>query len=83
MASITIFYGKRYRTLRSAEIEVIIIPPNADYHTDNEDIGEDNLQPADFPKDVADEIEGTSPVMMKIHPQPRKARTRRICLHPK
>ena len=68
------FYGKRFKTLESAadnieesshnDIDVIIIPTDVDYQTDNEDIDEDNLLPAVLPKDIPGQIEVSMQVMM-------------------
>ncbi|XP_031343006.1 piggyBac transposable element-derived protein 2-like [Photinus pyralis] len=63
------FYGKRFATLASAEdaiantkfpnseIDVVIIPPEPDYQTDEEEFDEDDLVTASLPQDVPGEIE--------------------------
>lgn len=61
------FYGNRYRTLGLAaddlasssrqDVSVVIIPPDVDYQTDNEEIDEDDLQSQNIPNDVPGEIE--------------------------
>lgn len=62
------FYGKRFNSLVSAldemscneefvNADIVIIPPEADYVTDEEDIDEDNMKTVEMPQDVPGEVE--------------------------
>lgn len=61
-----VFYGKRYNTLGAAveavslqdsSADMVIIPPDVDQQTDEEDIDEDVIMNTDFPIDVPREME--------------------------
>ncbi|KAF5285169.1 hypothetical protein FQR65_LT13348 [Abscondita terminalis] len=66
---VSTFYGKRFTTLASAAetianarssnsgIDVVIIPPEPDYQTDEEEFDEDDLVTAHLPHDIPGEIE--------------------------
>lgn len=63
------FYGKRFASFASAvdsienirncnsEIDVVVIPPEVDYQTDEEEFDDDNLVDAQLPNDVPGAIE--------------------------
>ncbi|KAF5273278.1 hypothetical protein FQR65_LT04700 [Abscondita terminalis] len=65
----TSFYGKRFETLAAAsdaiekartntsEVDLVIIPPNVDYQTDEEEFDDDNLIAIELPKDIPGELE--------------------------
>lgn len=60
------FYGKRYRTLKEAienvscstsEADIIIIPPDVDEQTDEEELDENDMDIIIFPNDVPGQLE--------------------------
>ncbi|KAJ8956555.1 hypothetical protein NQ318_019279 [Aromia moschata] len=61
------FYGKRYKRLGTAlddiastsqhNVNIVLIPPEVDTLTDEEDINEDECDVRDFPNDVPGEVE--------------------------
>lgn len=62
----THFSGRSYRILQLAiediretdrNVDVVIIPPDANYETDEDDIIDDNIQSGDLPFDVPGEVE--------------------------
>lgn len=64
--STTSFYGKRYKHLNLAledvaeinqHVDIVIVPPNPNYQSDDDEIDEDNLQVDILPQDVPGEVE--------------------------
>lgn len=64
--STTSFYGKRYKHLNLAledvaeidqHVDIVIVPPNPNYQSDDDEIDEDNLQADILPQDVPGEVE--------------------------
>lgn len=62
------FYGQRYKTLGQAietiiskdddtPVDIVLIPPEVDIQTDEEDFDDDNLFSSSIPKDVPGEVE--------------------------
>lgn len=60
------FYGRRYRNLQAAvedldeneqNIDIVVIPPEPDYHTDEDEIDEDDIRADTLPFDVPGAVE--------------------------
>lgn len=61
------FYGRRFVTFREAKddiissphqtADIVIIPPDVDCLTDNEEIDDDNLEFSELPKDIPGQVE--------------------------